>query len=129
MFSPYNLEITNNTVENVNVGFAANQVVGAQISHNQIVGAGPDVFGTSGLLISGMDSNVSENRFRKLDTGILLFVEDPDLGSALNTVMDENRFDHVAMDIMTGPGAPMVMMAASSERVAPTPMWTKLPHR
>jgi hypothetical protein len=87
------------------------------------------VFGSSGLLISGTDSYVSENRFKKLDTGILLFVEDPELGSALNTVMDENRFDHVAMDIMTGPGAPMVMMAAAAEEATPSLTLTKLPHR
>jgi hypothetical protein len=129
MFNTANLEVSNNTIENVNIGLAANRVVGAQIAHNQITGPGPDVFGSSGLLISGTDSYVFENKFKKLDTGILLFVEDLDLGSALNTVMDENRFDHVAMDIMTGPGAPMVMMAASSAQATPTSMWTKLPHR
>ena len=129
MFNPANLEVSNNTIENVNIGLAANRVLGAQIVHNQITGPGPDVFGSSGLLISGTDSYVFENRFRKLDAGILLLVEDPDLGSALNTVMDENRFDHVAMDIMTGPGAPMVMMATSSAQATPTFTWTKLPHR
>jgi hypothetical protein len=41
--------------------------------------------------------------------------------------MDENRFDHVAMDIMTGPGAPM--MAAASARATLMSTWTKLPHR
>jgi hypothetical protein len=126
MFTPYNLEVTNNAVENINVGVAANQVVGAQISHNQIVGPGSDVFGTSGLLISGTDSNVSENRFRKLDTGILLFVEDSQLGSAISTVIDDNRFDNVALDVMTGLGAQMTTAVADA-RVAP--MWTKLPHR
>ena len=129
MFNPANLEVSNNTMENVNIGLAANRAVSAQITRNQITGPGPDVFGSSGLLISGTDSYVSENRFKKLDTGILLFVEDPDLGSALNTILDENRFERVAMDIMTGPGAPMVMMAAAAEGVATTPVLTKLPHR
>ena len=129
MFNPANLEVSNNTIENVNIGLAANRVVGVQITRNQITGPGPDVFGSSGLLISGTDSYVFENRFKKLDTGILLFVEDPDLGSALNTVMDENRFDHVAMDIMTGPGAPMVMMTATSTQAKLTPTLAKLPHR
>lgn len=129
MFNPANLEVANNTIENVNIGLAANRVVSAQITRNQITGPGPNVFGSSGLLISGMDSFVSENRFKKLDVGILLFVEDPELGSALNTVMDENRFDHVAMDIMTGPGAPMVMMAAAAEGATPSLTLTKLPHR
>lgn len=126
MFNPYNLEVAQNTVENVNVGFAANQVAGAQITHNQIVGPGPDVFGSSGLLISGTDANVVKNRFRKLDTGILLFVEDPQLGSAFNTVIDDNNFDQVAMDVMSSPGAP-VTLAAAEAKVAS--LWTKLPHR
>lgn len=126
MFNPYNLEVAQNTVENVNVGFAANQVAGAQITHNQIVGPGPDVFGSSGLLISGTDANVVKNRFRKLDTGILLFVEDPQLGSAFNTVIDDNNFDQVAMDVMSSPGAP-VALAAAEAKVAS--LWTKLPHR
>lgn len=126
MFNPYNLEVANNTVENVNVGFAVNQAVGAQITHNQIIGTAPDLFGSSGMLISGLNSNVVNNRFRKLDTGILLFVEDPQLGSALNTVMDDNNFDNVAMDLLTSQGAPLALAAAEA-RV--TPMWTKLPHR
>ena len=128
MFNPYNLDVAHNTVENINVGFAANQVFGAQITHNQIIGPGPDVFGSSGLLISGTDSHVLKNRFRKLDTGILLFVDDPQLGSAVNTVIDDNEFPNVAMDVMTSPGAPMALtLAAAEARV--TPMWTKLPHR
>ena len=128
MFNPVNLEVKNNTIENVNIGLAANQVVGAQIVRNQITGPRSDVFGSSGLLISGTDSYVFENKFKKLDTGVLLFVEDPGLGSALNMVMDENRFDQVAMDIMTGPGAQMEMATAAA-RTTPTPLWTKLPHR
>jgi hypothetical protein len=127
-FNPFHLEVTNNTIENVNIGLAANQVVGAQIGHNQIVGPGPEVFGSSGLLISGTDSLVFENRFRKLDAGILLFVDDPQLGSALNTILNKNRFDSVAAEIMTSPGAPAAMaMAAADAKVAPA--WTKLPHR
>ena len=126
MFNPYNLEVAQNTVENVNVGMAANQVVGAQITRNQIAGPGPDVFGSSGLLISGMVSSVLNNRFRKFDTGILLFVDDPQLGSATNTVMDDNNFDGVAMDVMTSPGTPMGL-AASEAKVSS--LWTKLPHR
>ena len=126
MFNPYNLEVAHNTVENVNVGFAANRVVGAQIAHNQIVGPGPEVFGSSGVLISGMDSQVVKNRFRKLDTGILLFVEDPQLGSAVNTVMDDNNFDGVTIDIMSSPGAPMALAAMEAKA---TSLWTKLPHR
>ena len=126
MFNPYNLEIAHNTVENVNVGIAANQVCGAQISHNQITGPGPEVFGSSGILISGMDSNVVKNRFRKLDTGILLFVDDPQMGSTVNTTMDDNNFDNVALDVMTSAGAPLALAAANASAV---PSWSKLPHR
>jgi hypothetical protein len=130
MFNPANLEVANNTIENINVGLAANQVVGAQIAHNQIVGPGPDVFGSSGLLISGADSAVFENRFRKLDAGILLFVDDPQLGSAINTVINKNRFDSVAMEIMTSPGSPAAMaMAAADAKAAPAPTWRTPPFR
>jgi hypothetical protein len=126
MFNPFNLEVANNSVENVNIGLGANQVVGAQIVHNQIIGPGPHVFGSSGLLISGTDSQVLKNRFRKLDTGILLFVEDPQLGSAFNTILDDNNFDNVVMDVLTSPGASIAFAAAD---VKAAPMWTKLPHR
>lgn len=126
MFSPYQLEVGNNTIQNVNLGLAANQVVEAQIAHNQILGPGPVSFGSSGLLISGTGSSVVENRFRKLDNGILLFVDDPQLGSALGTTLDDNRFDNVAMDIMTSPGAPPAIAAADAKAVN---IWSKLPHR
>jgi hypothetical protein len=129
MANPSNLDVKNNTIENVNIGLAANQVLGAQITHNEITGPSPEIFGSSGLLISGRDSYVFENEFTRLDTGILLFVEDSQLGSATNTVIDENDFNHVAMDIMTSPGAPVMMMAAASAQGTPTLTWTKLPHR
>lgn len=127
MFNPYNLEIKNNTLENVQVGLGANQVVGAQISHNQIAGPGPDVFGSTGILLSGRDSAVFENRFRKLDVGILLFVEDSQLGSTFNTVINKNRFDNVAMEVLTSPGS-FMMMAAAADTNSPS-IWTRLPYR
>lgn len=126
MFNPYQLDLRHNTIENVNIGLAANQVAGAQIAHNQIIGTGPDVFGSTGLLLSGMDSIVFENRFRRLDSGILLLVNDPQLGSAVNTVINKNRFDNVAMELITSPGAQLAMAAADANV---TPMWAKLPHR
>jgi hypothetical protein len=129
MFNPYNLEIMNNSVEIVNIGFAANQVVGAQIGHNQIAGPGPEVFGSTGILLSGRDSYVFENRLRKLDSGVFLLVEDPQLGSALNTALDDNRYENVAVDLMTGPGAAPVAPAAAGVVERSSPMWTKLPHR
>jgi hypothetical protein len=128
MFNPYNLEVSHQTIENVNIGMGANQVVGAQIVDNQIVGPAPAVFGSSGLLISGSDSQVLGNRFRKLDTGILLFVEDSQLGSATNTAMDDNNFDNVSMDVLTSPGASMDFAARAADAKT-APLWTKLPHR
>jgi hypothetical protein len=126
MFNPYHLEVTQNTIDNVNVGFVANQVVSAQIHHNVVVGPGPDAFGSSGLMISGMDSYVTKNRFRKLDAGVLLSVDDPQLGSAVNIVLDDNNFDQVAADMMTSPGAPMALAATDAKG---TSSWAKLPHR
>lgn len=126
MFNPSNLEVSRNSIENVNVGMGANQVFATRIVHNQITGPGPDVFGSSGLLISGSDSQVLNNRFRKLDMGVLLFIEDSQLGSATNTVLDDNNFDNVAMDVLTSPGASMALAAAEAKAA---PMWTKLPHR
>jgi hypothetical protein len=127
MFNSYNVEISNNTLEKVQIGLGANQVVGAQIAYNQIVGPGPDVFGSTGILLSGRDSMVFENRFRKLDLGVMLFVEDSQLGSAFNTVINKNRFDNVAMEIMTSPGS-ATMMAAAADASAPS-IWTRLPYR
>jgi hypothetical protein len=128
MFNPANMEVSRNDMENVNVGVAANQVLGTQIGHNEITGPGSDVFGSSGLLISGRDSVVFENEFKKLDTGILLFVEDPQFGSAVNTIMENNDFEQVAIDLMTGPGASLQMAAAAVQATPPSP-WRKLPHR
>jgi len=128
LFNPFHLQVTNNSIERVNIGLAANQVVGAQIAHNQIVGPGPNVFGSAGLLLSGMDSMVFDNRLRKLDSGILLFVDDPQLGSAVNMVLNKNRFDNVTAELMTSPGAPVAMATAAADAKA-APSWTKLPHR
>jgi hypothetical protein len=67
-----------------------------------------------GLTVSGWFGQVLENRFKKANTGILLFVEDPDFGSAIGTVLDENRFEHVPMDMVTGPGMSLAMAASSA---------------
>ena len=69
-----------------------------------------------------------ENEFKKLDTGILLFVEDPQFGSAVKRIMENNDFEQVAMDLMTGPGASL-QMAAAAVQATPTFPWRKLPHR
>jgi len=107
----YNVEIADNVIENVNVALAANQAFNGQILHNQIGGPRQDVTGATGLLLSGNGIQVAENRFKKLEVGILLFVEDFNFGSALNTAMEENRFDNVALDVITGPGSSSALTA------------------
>jgi hypothetical protein len=130
VLNPYNLEIMNNNLEAANIGLAASQAIGAQIGRNQLVGPGPDVFGSAGLLLSGSDSFVFENRFRKLNAGILLMVEDAQLGSALNTAMKNNRFDNIAVDVMTGAFTSPAMAAVATTPTTPMlPMLAKLPHR
>lgn len=104
-FSTYNVELADNMIENVNIGLAANQAVGAQIVNNQIDGRQHGVTDSTGLLLSGMDTQVTENRFNNLAIGVMLFFEDPTFGSAVNSALDENRFENVAVDVMTGPGA------------------------
>jgi len=89
-----NVEISNNLFENVNMGLTA----------------------------SGWYTQVLENRFRKSDTGILLFAEDPDFGSAIGAMLDGNQFEHVAMDMMTGPGGMFgaaAKSAAAEESIQP----------
>ena len=126
--NPYNLEINNNDIGNTNIAVAANQAFGVQLRRNQFVGPGQDVFGSTGLLLSGNEISVIENRFRKLEIGVMLMVEDPFQGSALNTALDDNRSDNVTVDVMTGPGAQM-MMAAAAFDAGDTSMWRKLPRR
>jgi hypothetical protein len=124
--NPFSLEISNNVIENTNISIATSQAFGAQIRHNQFVGPGQNVFGSTGLLLSGSDISVIENRFRKLETGIMLTIEDPMQGSALNTALDDNRSENVGVDVLTGPGAQMMMAAASA---GDTSMWRKLSRR
>lgn len=119
----YNVEMSDNVIENANIALAANQAFSARIANNQFTGPQPDVAGSTGILLSGSDSQVSLNRFRKFDIGILLYVEDTTFGSAFNTVLDENRFDNVAADVLTGPGA--LFSLSATARSAPT--HTRLP--
>ena len=105
-FSTSNMEVSNNTIENVNIDLIANQASAAQIVNNQFAGRAQDPTGTTGLLYSGRDSFVSGNRFKSLEIGALLFIEDFDFGTAYSTVFDDNRFDKVTMDLLTGQGAP-----------------------
>jgi hypothetical protein len=100
----YQVEITDNVIKNGNVGMAANLSFSAHIANNRITGPWQAVPGSTGILLSGSDTAVNKNRFKKLDLGIFLFVDDPMFGSALNTAMDNNRFQDVSVDVLTGAG-------------------------
>jgi hypothetical protein len=74
------------------------------------------------MILSGMDSRIVENRFKKLESGILLQIEDPQFGSAFNTSIEGNRFDNVTVDVLTGSGGQA--LAAASALPTPTqPRW------
>jgi hypothetical protein len=98
----YNVEIANNMIENANVGIAANLAFSARITDNRMSGPRQEGLGSTGLMLSGSDTTVNENRFKRLDLGIMLLVDDPIFGSAINTAMDSNQFEKVSMDILTG---------------------------
>ncbi len=85
-----NVEIANNIVENVDMGFS----------------------------VSGMGTQVVENRFKKVSTGILLFVDFPGYGNAVGAILEDNRFENVYMDVMTGPA---MMLAASAKTESAQP--------
>jgi hypothetical protein len=74
-----NVEIADNVIENVNIG----------------------------LTLSGQYTQVLANRFKKMETGVLLMVEPPVEfipvvgGSATGTALEDNRFENVAMDLFT----------------------------
>lgn len=113
-YNTYNVQMADNVIENVNIGLAAHQAFGAHIANNHITGPGQDVFGSTGVILSGSDDRLSENRFKKLETGVMLLVEDSMFGSALNTTLDENRFEHMGTEVLTGPGASFTLVAAKA---------------
>jgi hypothetical protein len=84
-----------------------------------VAGQKKNVPGSTGLILSGSDTYVSANRFKKLDLGFMLMVDDPNFGSAANTAIDENRFEDVALDIMTGAGPSMMALSAETLKAAP----------
>jgi nitrous oxidase accessory protein NosD len=113
----HDVEISENTIENVNVGMAANLAFTARITGNQVNGPKQSGTGSSGLILSGSDTFVSGNSFKRLDLGLMLMVDDPSYGSAFNTALEDNRFDKVPMDMMTGatPGADMKASAFETQ--------------
>jgi len=114
--STSSVEISQNVIENVNIGLTAHRALGASIMRNYIAGPKRDAIGFAGLLVSGSDTQVVRNWFKKLETGVLLLIDDPEFGgSALNTALNENRFENVTVDVMTSPGAPVMAMARAAE--------------
>lgn len=124
-FNTYNVAVSDNLIENVNVGLVAHQAVSAQIAGNRISGPQNDATGSIGLLLSGRDAQVTQNRFKKLELGILLHVEHPDFGSALNTALIQNRFENVGADILTGPGALLNALSASDSQEPWSASWPR----
>ena len=110
-----NLNISNNEVENANVGVEASLTYNAQILSNRLAGTGKESSGSVGIRVSGSDNEVSRNHIRRFETGILLHVVDPFLGpaSAFNTSLNENHFENVGVEVMTGPDTSEPEMAAS----------------
>lgn len=111
----HDVAVADNTIENVNVGCAANLAFSSRITDNQVNGKQAGI-GSTGFVLSGSDTTVAENHFKKLDIGVLLLVDDPNLGSAVNTALDENQFDHVATDLVTG-ATPSTATALSAKTV------------
>lgn len=81
----------------VGAGIATKDMTNVEISGNVIENV------DMGASISGVGTQILKNRVKRADTGILLFVDFPDYGSAIGTVLEDNRFESVPMDIVTGP--------------------------
>lgn len=111
-----NMSIANNDVENVDIGIEAAFAYNSQIMSNQLRGTGEVSSGTVGIRVSGSDIQVNRNRIRQFETGIGLHVAHPFFGlaSAVNTSLNNNQFDNVGVEIMTGPGDTGLGMAAAA---------------
>lgn len=100
-----NLNISNNEVEHVDVGVEAALSYNAQILSNRLAGTGEETSGSVGIRVSGSDIEVNRNRIRRFETGISLHVVHPFFGpaGAFNTSLNNNHFENVGVEIMTGP--------------------------
>lgn len=121
-----NLVISDNQVENADLGIEALRTYQSQISENDFAGTRPRSDSSIGLFVSGSDNRVFDNDFRRLGVGIFLPVEGFFLGSALNTMVHENDFENVLADTMTGPGvfdfnAKVAPSSSKIERYRPIP--------
>ena len=124
-FNTYNVAVSDNLIEDVNVGLVAHQAFNAQVTENRISGPQNDATGSIGLLLSGRDTQVAQNRFKKLELGILLHVEHPDFGSAFTTALIQNRFENVGADVFTGPGALLNILSASESQEPWSASWPR----
>lgn len=111
----YNLRIADNVVENVNVGLDATLSLNVQIVDNVFHGPRVNAARSTGLLLSGRDIQVTENRFKKLDVGIFLHIAHPFFQSAVNAVLDKSRFENVPANVITGPDLSDVAGASDSK--------------
>jgi hypothetical protein len=109
----HNMQLSENVVENVNIGIVAPRSFQVQFVENKLVGP-RGAAGVSGLELAGNEIQVIENSFRQFGIGIFLFVEDGFFGSALNTSLDENHFEKVGTDVLTGPGASGLALASAA---------------
>jgi hypothetical protein len=112
------VDIADNVVKNVNGGIDVARFLNAQIAENRITGHGPGAAASYGIALSGSDIQVTENRFKRFDVGIFLFIQDEFYGSAFSTALDENRFDHVGVDVLTQ-AAVSPMAAAGAPQTSP----------
>jgi hypothetical protein len=101
-----NLELSNNEVENADVGIEAAFSYNAQILRNRLTGTGMDSSGSVGIPVSGSEIEINQNRIRNFETGIVLHVFHPFFGpaSAVNTSLNNNQFGNVGVEITTGSG-------------------------
>jgi hypothetical protein len=111
-----NLDISNNNVDHVDVGIEAALSYNAQVSRNHLSGTGRESSGSVGIRISGSDIQVDQNRIRQFETGISLHVAHPFFGpaSAFNTSLNDNQFDNVGVEVMTGPDTSAAGTAAAN---------------
>lgn len=101
----YNVTISDNVVEDTNIGLDGLRLFNGLIVKNRFIGPQAEAAGSNGLFLSGSDNQVNDNHFRRLNAAILLSIGDEFLGSALNTVINDNHFENVPVDVLTGPGS------------------------
>jgi hypothetical protein len=110
----YDVELAANTIENVNIGIGAGPAFSTRILHNRIRGPQWEAERSTGVVLSGSDIWVAENRINKLENGILLLIDVEYFGSALNTALDNNEYDHVKVDVQTGSSLPVLTTDSAS---------------